>query len=706
MSFVYPQFLFALFAVSVPIIVHLFNFRRFKKVYFSDVRFLKEVKLQTQNRNRIKHLLILLCRILAVSFLVFAFAQPFIPINNKNATAGIRVLSIYVDNSFSMENVSKNGMLLDESKKIAREIALAHSQTDQFQLLTNDFEGRHQRLLSREEFLTLLDEVKISPAVRTISEITNRQTDILSKAETKNKKAFLVSDFQQSVTDIEKIKDDSSIKTTLLPVTANQENNLFVDSCWFDSPVYQLNQAENLNVRIKNLSDNNLENIPVKLFLNGRQKTPASFSILANESKELRLSLVVKEPGIQQGRIEITDYPVTYDDKFYFSFKVAKNIPVTIISAVSLPSPGTTEQNAKVGSEARGPGVRALQTLFGKDSLFILTSADEGKIDYVVLPSQQMIVLSGLKIISSGLSQELNRFVQNGGSLVVFPSAETDTVSYRTFLSSMGANYYSKVDTANTKVDRVNLESDIFSDVFDKPETGRTENLDLPLVHSRFAQTRSNQTSEEALLRTKNGETFFSKYTFKKGKVYTSAVPLDTEWSNLTKHAIFVPLMYKIAMNSQPKEELFYTVGRNNSIKAMQKITGESVFKIRGEQSSTGFEMIPESRVVDLEHTIFVHDQMKNAGSYGLFSGNEQVSGLAFNYDRKESDLKMFSAEELTSICEKAGLSNFSLIDAKDKYISKVLADIGEGKKLWKWCILFALLFLSAETALLRLFRT
>src|SRR3972149_9984072 len=108
MSFVYPQFLFALFAISIPIIIHLFNFRRFKKVYFSDIRFLKEVKQQTQNRNRIKHLLVLLARILAIAFLVLAFAQLFIPTTNKNSTAGIQTLSVYVDNSFSMENVSKN----------------------------------------------------------------------------------------------------------------------------------------------------------------------------------------------------------------------------------------------------------------------------------------------------------------------------------------------------------------------------------------------------------------------------------------------------------------------------------------------------------------------------------------------------------------------------------------------------------------------
>lgn len=693
MNFVYPQFLFALFAIAIPIIIHLFNFRRFKKVYFSDIRFLKEVKLQTQNRNRIKHLLILLTRILAVSFLVFAFAQPFIPLNKRNSAAGAQSVSIYVDNSFSMENVSKNGMLLDESKKIAHEVALSHAQTDLFQLLTNDFEGKHQRLVNREEFLTMLDEVKISPAVKTVSEITDRQADMLSKSETKNKKSFMISDFQRSISDLEQVKSDSTMRTTLLPVAANQESNLYVDSCWFDSPVHQLNQPEILNVRIKNLSENNLENIPVKLFLNDQQRTPASFSIQANESKDIQLSFVVKEPGIQQGRIEITDYPVTYDDKFYFSFNVARNIAVTCISAVYTPLDGANEEDSRI----------SIQTLFGKDSLFILTMADEKKIDYSSLPSQQVIILSEIKNISSGLAQELNRFVQNGGSLIIFPSAEAEMDSYQSFISSLGANYYLQIDPLNTQVDWVNFESDIFSDVFDKPAQGRMENMDLPVVHSHFTQTNSSQTNQEVILKIKNGESFFSKYTFKKGKVYISAVSLNSSWSNLAKHAIFVPLMYKIAINSQPAEKLFYTIGKNNSIKATAKLTGENVFKLKGKAS---FEIIPESRVVDQQPTIFVHDQVKDAGNYDLFSGNDRSAGISFNYDRKESELKRYSPDELIALIEKTGLANFSLIDVGDKNISKVLADIGEGKKLWKWCILLVLVFLAAETALLRLFKS
>src|SRR5262245_19931430 len=160
MSFVYPGFLFALFALLIPILVHLFNFRRFKKVYFTNVRFLREIRQDTRNRSRLKHLLILAARLLAVAFLVLAFAQPFLPALGTRMTAGVKKVSVYIDNSFSMDAISNNGDLLEEAKKKAREIAAGYQPSDLFQLLTNGFEGRSQRLVNRDEFLDLVDGVK------------------------------------------------------------------------------------------------------------------------------------------------------------------------------------------------------------------------------------------------------------------------------------------------------------------------------------------------------------------------------------------------------------------------------------------------------------------------------------------------------------------------------------------------------------------
>src|ERR1041384_2944175 len=102
MKFANPYFLFALLALAIPIIIHLFNFRKFKRVYFTNVRFLKEVKQDTKAKNKLKNLLILCSRLLAILFLVLAFAQPYIPRDNGAVHTGDKVISVYIDNSFSM----------------------------------------------------------------------------------------------------------------------------------------------------------------------------------------------------------------------------------------------------------------------------------------------------------------------------------------------------------------------------------------------------------------------------------------------------------------------------------------------------------------------------------------------------------------------------------------------------------------------------
>ena len=174
MKFANPHFLWALLSLLVPIIIHLFHFRKFKTIYFTNVRFLRELQQETQSRSRLRHLLILLSRCLALSALVFAFAQPFIPSAAKQRT-GSRAISVYIDNSFSLDAQGESGSLLELARKHAQDIARSYKPSDRFQLLTNDFEGRHQQLLTREQFENMLDEVKPSPVSRKLNEVIERQ---------------------------------------------------------------------------------------------------------------------------------------------------------------------------------------------------------------------------------------------------------------------------------------------------------------------------------------------------------------------------------------------------------------------------------------------------------------------------------------------------------------------------------------------------
>ena len=200
MQFLYPAFLWALTALSIPIILHLFYFRRYKKVYFSNLRFLREVKEETSARNRLRNLLILLARILAMAFIILAFAQPVIPLN-ESLKAGIRNVSVFVDNSFSMQSFGKDLSLFDRSRQKAKEVISGYGQEDRFQVLGHELSPSQNLWISRDEALVRLEEMEYTPLVKPLSVIAGRQKQSFAREEG-NPVSWMISDFQKSIFDL------------------------------------------------------------------------------------------------------------------------------------------------------------------------------------------------------------------------------------------------------------------------------------------------------------------------------------------------------------------------------------------------------------------------------------------------------------------------------------------------------------------------
>ena len=107
MQFKYPEVLFFLFLLLIPLLIHLFQLQKFKKEAFTNVRFLKEIELETRKSSKLKKLLILLSRLLAFAALIIGFAQPFI---NKNENLDKRESIYYLDNSLSMQTKAATGI--------------------------------------------------------------------------------------------------------------------------------------------------------------------------------------------------------------------------------------------------------------------------------------------------------------------------------------------------------------------------------------------------------------------------------------------------------------------------------------------------------------------------------------------------------------------------------------------------------------------
>lgn len=689
MNFLFPTFLIGLAAIAIPIIIHLFNFRKYKKVYFTNVQFLKELKQESDSKSKLKEWLILAMRILAIICLVFAFAQPFIP-GKVKTVQGEKAISIYVDNSFSMESTNKKGTLLENAKNFATEIVNTFNASDKFQLLTNDFEGKHQRFISKEEFIEQLNDVKISSATNSINDVIKRQQDFLQNSSSKNKRIFLLSDFQKNTSLLSKTDMDTTIAINCIPIVSSEVSNIYIDSVWFETPVQQYETQQIVHAIIINKSNKDIENGSLKLYINDAQVSLASFNVSAGNKKDVSISFTVKIKGINKGVLKIEDYPITYDDNFYFSFNAQATINALVI-------------NGKETNTASN-----FRSLMQHDSLFIYKENNESAIDYSLFANTNIIVLNELSTLTSGLTSELQKFINAGGSVVVFPSKKSDIVSYNTSFQTLQLPQIIKLDTTNIKTQSINFEQGLYQGVFDKID----QRMDLPKVFEHFEFTKTTNSNSQGLVLLQNGQFLISLNTLGNGKVYVFSIPSDETCSNLLKHALFVPTLIKMSILSLKPSPVYYKTAINEviALNSSSNFSDKPLHIVTSTSSVTAaaakqVDVIPEHRLLNNAIVLFTQNQITEAGHYNVEENNVVVKDLAFNFDRKESDLNFMSQEDLQKQIDEKGLKSIGIIEADEKIVTNALQEVNDGKKLWKLFLILALVFLAAEILIIRLIK-
>jgi len=666
MQFVHPTFLFALAAIAIPIIIHLFNFRRFKRVYFSNVKFLKEIKEETSARSKLRHLLTLLARILAISFLVFAFAQPFIPGKETTDTGGIRSVSVFVDNSFSMSALGEQAPLLDQAKERALEIAGAYNATDRFNLLTSDFEGRHQRIVSRDEFLLMLSEVQASPVVLKLSTVRQKQKQVLADEETRV--AFIISDFQENITDLE---EDSAIY--LVKVESAAQKNVSIDSCWLDAPVQLLSQNRELYVKITNHGQDDVEASRVTLEINKQLVAIGDFTVPANSTITDTMFFTINQPGWNNAQVSINDYPVTFDDTWYFTFDAKDKLRVLVIT-----------------NDRPSPYFAAL----GNQGFIEVVQFAVGQVNYSSFPGFQLIAIDQVNSISSGLASELKTYTEEGGQLLLFPSVTSDINTYNALLTALGAGSFGSLHVREKKIARFNRDNRLFKDVFDE----LPENVMLPTTRQSYAISNPVRSGSEDLILFADGTAFLSICPTGKGNVFQAASPPDPEVTDLPRHSLFVLMVAQAASAGGAAHALSYIIGSDPVIEVDNVLeSSEQVFRVRNSET----EFLPEQRPLGSKVLLSLHGQITQAGAYEIALPDGDYSRfVSFNYDRTESRLAALSARQLE---ERYGSSSVSVLDGDRGSLQASIGRISGGRQLWKLCILLALAFLAVEVALLRL---
>ena len=670
MSFLYPTFLFALLAVIVPIIIHLFDFQKPKKLMFTNVRLLQQLQQSTNKGFKIKHLLVLAARVLFLSFLVLAFAQPFIPANSNAAIKGKQSVSIYVDNSLSMQQMKAGKKALEVAVSEAAAIAGMYPIQTSFQYLDNNFEAKDQYWVNKEQLKDRLTETGYSPIVRDLQSVFNRQKNaLLSLNQSSKNNVFILSDFQKStIGDLTKLKADTNTTINLIPIQNENADNVYVDTLWLQNPFIKPKELNHLIVKIKNTSTVNEQKLALKLMIEGVQVSSNSITIAPVSSQQVDFSFMINDIGFKKCSITFDDSPVTFDNTYYFTLEAAKPIKVMTI--------GDTKDNY-------------LSKVYASESFFLLENNVNNGLNYSALSTSNLIALQEFDLLDASVLAQIKKQVWKGASVVLFPSASITAEKANQCLSVF--NVSTTAVTANEGMlllANPEVQNPFFQNVFE--QFSGHENM--PAAKPLYAL------SAKALLTFKSGKTFLSESALGKGKVYVCASSLQATTSNLASHALFVPLMYKMAiLSAQSQGTLSYTFNDKNIALKMETAQQEVPVKLIQDD----LEIVPAHQWVDGKLNLQLPKLEMKPGFYQLKQGNRLLSVLAFNYGKQESTLSYYSAEALKKLVDKK--ASFKVFDLQEGGEAAEAIKIDTlGLNLWKYCLALSLLFLLLEIALIQ----
>lgn len=663
MTFLYPSFLWALAALSIPVIIHLFNFRRTTRVFFSSNRFLRQVKEVTTAKRRLKHYLILASRLLFLLFLIFAFAQPVIPAKEQ-LDAG-RNIVIYLDNSQSMSaQMPDNTPALDAALNFSRGIVDLFPPDTRYRIVTNDFAPFSNTFKTRTEALDILAQVRTSPVSRSMVEIQNR---LQQEESNRGREFFWISDFQKSTTGEIPTNWDSASRWHLVPITFAAAPNVFVDSAYLQNPFAAGGEKNVLTVVVRNDGDEEVNQLNLKLTINDIQAGTATVDIPGGGMTETNFDLTTGLSGLNRATISFNDFPVSFDNEFYLSLNFASKISIIEIK------PGTE--------------VTPVERVFGNRQVFNFRSFSISNFNYSLLDQADLVVVNGIDRNDAALNLSLRNYVNGSGTLLVIPGPRPDAQS----LQQLTGNPLVSVTEKNTTLqdlDRPDYNNPFFENVFEE----RSPSIAMP----KAVQLLRWGTDRSAILSFKNDDPFLTRLD-QGGKLYLMATPLQRSFTDFHNHALFVPVMYRIASSSRKNDSrLYYTLKENFITLKVDSLTGDEPLKLKGDQ-----EVVPDQRTVNEQVFLEIPKFSINQGFYQVLAGTDSVGLIAFNLDKDESLLDQFTGPDIKT--QMGNASNISIFEATSaEAFSNEIKERYLGKPLWKYALMIALFFLLAEVLLIR----
>lgn len=620
----------------MPIVVHLFDLRRYRKVYFSNVNQLEQLQQASRQESQLRRRLLLAARIAAIVFLVLAFANPSLDRGDDVLQPGTTAVSVYIDNSFSMLQQSDEGSLLECAKRKAAEVAAAYSASDRFQLLTNNLSGEEFHWLDRDDFLSALDELTVSPNSVMLSEVVRRQQGFLHDAVATNRRAYLLSDFQRSTADMDQLADSAfdNASSVFVPLQATTVDNIYLDTLIFDSPSFRVGDHVNVEVRIRSTAERTLEQVPLHLYVEGRRRAQTTVTLSPHGEAVVPMRFVVDHNGAIEGCVATADSPVTFDDTLFFALNVAGRIAVLDIHDAR-PNP-------------------CLVRLFGNDTAvdFRTTTANEAAALLSAASADveyDWVVLDAVSQPSSLLIHALHDYVERGGSVTVVVPNNPDEQAYTALLQPLRAPLLGKRVEGEARLSQIDYDHALFRSVF----ATRPKEVEMPRFTGWFTLRRTASAVVQDLLSLPSGDAVLTVfYPVSQRPCYLFAAPLQESSTALGDHPLFVPTFYNMALYSRPPQQPYLLIASDAAPEDLP-VFMKPPARMRGiyggddVETQSEVECMPNLVVTGGRSRLSTTNLVGLAGCYRLTDATGTVLSLAFNYGRTESEMEFLAPEDL-----------------------------------------------------------
>lgn len=616
--------------------------------------------LQSNKMAVVRKKKLLLLRLLALAFIVLAFAKPIFNTGaNDDANS---LVAIYIDNSPSL--LVKQGVrtLFDKEVDAALQLIQQYKEGTPFLILSNEGALSYEPV-SKSTAKSLIQKINIGFHPPSFKKLLEQVQEVKNTALLKHCQFYYCSDFQKGSLSPSK---EAALYTNIdffgISFQAATPSNARIDTAYLETAIYSSAEANQLIVESSIDPSGAKQSKTMKVLLNQQLKTVKE--IRFNEKGIARDTIALAFPLASWQKISLilTDKEIHFDDTFRLACKKTDQIPVGFIPTQSSPYI-EAGLNAYAGFSWQKINTGTL--LFDKDLCIVEDNGGLQKQDWNTLDS----------------------FINSGKNVLLFlGDGLSKTNAVISYLETKGIHVIEK-DTQGQSIGAINTHQKNIEALFKKIP----DNIQLPLLKWHYKISSELMANPNNWLVCKNGDPYLSSYQWGAGNLFIISSDASLRSNNFITSYLFVPLLYTMAAEGQsPKNLVHFAASEEPVWLPNSGIKEEDLLHLK---DAYGMDIIPIQKTKGNQLMVFTGKHTQQTGFYNL--GNTQNNWvLSINAPKEESDLEFWKQKELDELLP---FKNKTWLEASKQNFAKPLL-ANNNFSLWKLCIILALVFLLLES--------